>query len=427
MLLVVQGLLVSCSRTEEEEASSEVQSKSFQVFVRTMCLSLTNSMESIYVPTIRLFLEEDAGSNSMEKPVYALLPVYEYAVEQVRREQREVTARRILWEEAHEELTEKVLQLPDEFSSSEEASSSGKLILHENLSEETIQESIGENTQEPMEEVALETNLNLPTGKTFLPHEKQLIIDVGEIPDFDGLLKQFYTVDSTTKANEEIMNVQSFLEKDMTIERNVVGPQILIYHTHSQEAFADSIPNDSSTTILGAGERLKEILEDTYGFQVLHHTQSYDLPNRNKAYSNAKGSIEQLLEDNPSIQVVIDLHRDSMPENTRQVVEIDGRPTAKFMFFNGMSYNRKTGPITYLKNENLESNLAFSFQMQKAANEYYPGVTRKIYLKDYRYNMHLKDKYLLIELGAQNNTVEEIMNACDILGHLLYLVLTGLA
>ena len=52
-------------------------------------------------------------------------------------------------------------------------------------------------------------------------------------------------------------------------------------------------------------------------------------------------------------------------------------------------------------------------------------MTRKIYLKSYRYNMHLMDKYLLIELGAQNNTVEEIMNACDVLGHLLYLVLTG--
>ena len=114
-----------------------------------------------------------------------------------------------------------------------------------------------------------------------------------------------------------------------------------------------------------------------------------------------------------------------MPEEKHQVIEIDGRPTAKFMFFNGLSYNRKTGPITYLKNENLESNLAFSFQMQKAANEYYPGVTRKSYLKSYRYNMHLMDKYLLIELGAQNNTVEEIMNACDVLGHLLYLVLTG--
>jgi stage II sporulation protein P len=63
--------------------------------------------------------------------------------------------------------------------------------------------------------------------------------------------------------------------------------------------------------------------------------------------------------------------------------------------------------------------------MQLAAEIYYPGTARKIYLKSYRYNMHLKPKTLLIELGAQNNTLEEAMNACDIIAHLLDLVLTG--
>ena len=135
--------------------------------------------------------------------------------------------------------------------------------------------------------------------------------------------------------------------------------------------------------------------------------------------------MEQLLKDNPSIQVVIDLHRDEMPEGKRLVMDLDGRPTARFMFFNGLSRTKKTGNISYLYNENLEANLAFSFQMQLKAAEYYPGLTRKIYLKGYRYNMHLKDKYLLIELGAQNNTLEEVMNACDPLAHILDLVLSG--
>ena len=63
--------------------------------------------------------------------------------------------------------------------------------------------------------------------------------------------------------------------------------------------------------------------------------------------------------------------------------------------------------------------------MQLKAMEYYPGLTRRIYLKGYRYNMHLCPKYLLIELGAQNNTVEEAMNACDPLAHILDMVLSG--
>ena len=188
---------------------------------------------------------------------------------------------------------------------------------------------------------------------------------------------------------------------------------------------ADSVPGDSATSIVGVGDRLTQILTEEYGYQVLHHTEAYDADTRNDAYSRALPGVEQVLRDNPTIQVVIDLHRDEMPEGTRLVTELDGRPTARFMFFNGLSRTKKTGNIAYLYNENLESNLAFSFQMQLKAAEYYPGLTRKIYLKGYRYNMHLRDRYLLVELGAQNNTVEEAMNACDPLAHIVDMVLSG--
>ena len=135
-------------------------------------------------------------------------------------------------------------------------------------------------------------------------------------------------------------------------------------------------------------------------------------------------AIEQLLAENPSIEVVIDLHRDEMPADRRVVVDLQGRPTAQFMFFNGLSRTAR-GNIEYLENPYLADNLAFSFQMQTACNEYYPGLARRIYLKAYRYNMHVCPKTLLIELGAQNNTVEEVMNACEPLAHVLDLVLSG--
>ena len=73
----------------------------------------------------------------------------------------------------------------------------------------------------------------------------------------------------------------------------------------------------------------------------------------------------------------------------------------------------------------MQENLAFSFQMQMAALEYYPGLTRKNYLNAYRYNMHLRGKSLLVELGAQTNTVEEIKNAIGPLAHILDIVLGG--
>ena len=105
-------------------------------------------------------------------------------------------------------------------------------------------------------------------------------------------------------------------------------------------------------------------------------------------------------------------------------MDLQGRPTAQFMFFNGMSRTKK-GKIDYLENPYLADNLAFSFQMQVTCNEYYPGIARRIYLKAYRYNMHLCPKTLLIELGAQTNTMEEIWNACEPLAHVLDLVLSG--
>lgn len=258
----------------------------------------------------------------------------------------------------------------------------------------------------------------------FVPHVQQAQVDLERLQSYENLVQEFYTIDSNTMAGSDQLNVELLLSKDMTISKEGEEPQILIYHTHSQEAFADSLPGDQDTSIVGVGERLTEILREEYGYTVLHHTAQYDTV-RDDAYSEALPAIEQLLEEHPSIQVVIDLHRDSVADETRLVMDLDGRPTARFMFFNGLSRTRKTGNIAYLYNENQDDNLAFSFQMQLKAAEYYPGLTRRIYLKGYRYNMHLRPKYLLVELGAQNNTVEEAMNACDPLAHILDMVLSG--
>ncbi len=258
----------------------------------------------------------------------------------------------------------------------------------------------------------------------FIPRAIVQEIDLQAYSDYANLVKTFYTIDAGTMAGSDQLNVEALMSFDATIQK-LDEPQILIYHTHANEAFADSIPGEESTTIVGLGDYLSQILVQDYGYQVMHCKNSFVEGEGVDAYANALPTISALLQENPSIQVVIDLHRDQMPESNRLVMDVDGRPTARFMFFNGISRTRKTGNIDYLKNENLEENLSFSFQMQKKAMEYYPGLTRKIYLKSYRYNMHLKERYLLIELGAQNNTVEEAMNACGPIAQILDLVLSG--
>ncbi|MDR2043022.1 MAG: stage II sporulation protein P [Clostridium sp.] len=259
----------------------------------------------------------------------------------------------------------------------------------------------------------------------FVPRQKVHTVDLSEFQDYETLVKNFYTIDSTTMIGSDELDAQRLAAKDMTLSGDSEGPQILIYHTHSQEGFADSVAGDPTTSIVAVGENLARILTQDYGYKVLHHKGEYDVRLRSDAYSKALPAVTQILADYPDIQVVIDLHRDSPPDGRRLVVDIDGKPTAQFMFFNGLSRTRQTGNISYLYNGNLAENLAFSFQLQVKAREYYPGLSRKIYLKGYRYNMHLKPRTTLIELGAQNNTLQEAMNACYPLAHILDLVLSG--
>lgn len=258
----------------------------------------------------------------------------------------------------------------------------------------------------------------------FTPAQKKAEYDWNSLTEYETLLSTFYAVDSNALAGSDLLKLEELRERDLSISKTDAAPQILIYHTHSREAFADSVAGDPSQSIVGVGEFLAQILEQDYGYGVLHHTEEYDTV-RDEAYAKSLPALEQLLQDNPSIQVVIDLHRDSGSPGRDMTVDIDGRRTARFMFFNGISRSRRTGDIAYLANPNLKENLAFSFQMQAAAGEYYPGLTRKIYIKQYRYNMHLKGRTLLIELGDENNTLEEAKNACYPIAHLLDLVLTG--
>lgn len=255
--------------------------------------------------------------------------------------------------------------------------------------------------------------------------KKSYTYDWDGLKEYDDIVSAFYAIDSTTSITDEQLNLENLLGKDLALKGGSEEPQILIYHTHSQEAFVDSVAGDASTTIVGAGDRLAQILTEQYGFNVLHHKGEYDVEARDYAYSNALPAIEQILAENPSIEVVIDLHRDAVAEGRKLAVNLQGKPTAQFMFFNGLSRTRKNGDISYLENPYVNDNLAFSFQAQIACNEYYPGLARRIYLKAYRYNMHLRKKCMLIELGAQTNTVEEIMNACDPLAHVLAKVLYG--
>lgn len=239
------------------------------------------------------------------------------------------------------------------------------------------------------------------------------------------LRKYIYQIDSTTMATENELNGKVLLNTNLKLRKSD-EPQILIYHTHGSEAYRGSRKGRKSDTVIGVGDVLTKRLEQK-NIKVVHDRNIYDVKNgkeeRSKAYNYAATAIEKNLKKYPSIQVVIDLHRDGVNESTKLVTRQNGKRMAQIMFFNGMSRTATNGNIKYLKNPNKQTNLAFSLQLQAQAALKYPGFTRKIYVKGYRYNLHYRGRSLLVEVGAQNNTLSEAKASMSLLAELLNNVL----
>lgn len=256
------------------------------------------------------------------------------------------------------------------------------------------------------------------TGRTYT---------IKELASYSFLLEHFYIVDETTSMTKQELNGIKLVKTDLSAKLGKGEPLVLIYHTHGSETYKKV--NGEEGSVIEVGTALQKELETVYGIKTIHDTSVYDMVDgqldRNAAYNFAGDSVEAALKKNPSVKVVIDLHRDSVESSIHLRTKINGKSTAQIMFFNGVSRLAKKGDIGYLYNPNKEGNLAFSLQMQLLCGKYYPDLTRKIYIKGYRYNLHLVKRAMLVEVGAQNNTVKEAENAMKPLAEMLYRLLSG--
>lgn len=259
----------------------------------------------------------------------------------------------------------------------------------------------------------------VPLATGTVPYEYEALADYNFVHD------SFYVIPSHTALLNNILKPDEFLKNDLSV--NGKTPCILIYHTHSQEAFADS--TGDNMTIVQVGDYLEKLLKEKYGYEVIHVTTAFDMLDgnldRGKAYTYAQEEIGAIVNEHPEIDMVIDLHRDGVNESLHFVTDIDGKPTAKVMLFNGISYSKNQGNIDYLYNPYLEDNLALTYQMYLLGKMYYPDFFRCIYIEAYRYNLHLCRRSMLIEAGAQTNSFEEVINAMEPLSELIARELSG--
>lgn len=296
---------------------------------------------------------------------------------------------------------------------------SGKLIWDGDISENQLNIGYLKGELSPAPEDAFEEEVAQAAA---IANGRGVDFTLDQLRDVNFLIRNFYFVDGTTVASDSLFNSDKLVNSDMTIRQSNDKPQILIFHTHSQEAFIDSRPGVEEDTVVGMGSLLTKVLSEQYNYNVIHDKTYYDvLKGYNKSYSQAEAGLTKVLNENPSIEVIIDIHRNSGKE---KVVNINGKKTAQIMMFNGLCRDHD-GPMTDLENPYLQDNLALSLQLQLKSFEMYPGLFNKNYLKAYRYNMHFRPKSLLVELGSVNNTVQSGKNAIVLFAQVLDSVLKG--
>ena len=211
-------------------------------------------------------------------------------------------------------------------------------------------------------------------------------------------------------------------------------PLVLIYHSHTSESYNPSknynyVPRDKAFhtddlnySVAKVGELLCEEL-NKLGVPTIHDKTVHDSPTYMTSYANSLKTVERILKEIPSIQIIIDLHRDAPVSDTNKsreitTVTIEGKTYARTMFV--------VGSDKIFPNPNWEENYKFAVLVNEALERAYPGLTRDIDLRKERFNQHLASKALLLEIGSHGNTMEEALETAKVFAKVFAEVVKGL-
>jgi len=204
------------------------------------------------------------------------------------------------------------------------------------------------------------------------------------------------------------------------------GPLVLIYHTHTTEGYLPSEKHkytpdatyhtrDLNYSVAKVGEIMAEEL-NRLNVPTLHDKTFHDVPTYMTSYANSLKTVEQLLKQHPSIKIVIDLHRDAPVSDVKKsreitTVEIDGNTYSRLLIVVGTD---KTFP-----HPNWEENYRFATIINDRLEQRYPGISRGIDLRGERFNQHVTNKAILLEIGSHGNTMEESIASAKIFAEVL--------
>lgn len=192
------------------------------------------------------------------------------------------------------------------------------------------------------------------------------------------------------------------------------APTVLIYHTHTHEAYAQDSADpyeavetwrtvDEQHSVVRVGTALAEALTEL-GYNVTHDTTDHELEALSTAYERSLATLERY---DGHFDLRIDLHRDAYVDGLQECYEgPDGLRCAQLMLLvgRGDGYSGAERPP-------YEENLAFAQRLTWALNERMPGICRNVTVKKGRYNQHVDERCILVEVGHNLNTLREALAA----------------
>ena len=249
--------------------------------------------------------------------------------------------------------------------------------------------------------------------------------------NFFGLADGGQVNNKTDIANETLLS-ESWYMPNFSVD-SLAEPLVLIYHTHTCESFEPYVRDefdpgfnfrttDETKNVVMVGNAIQAELE-AQGIGVIHATDIHDHPTYNGAYDRSRATIMSILEEYPSVRVVLDIHRDALGDDTQAYqpfIRVEGKEAAQIMIISGCDDGTMGMP-------NYMENFHFACTLQQKLEKDHPGFTRPI-LFDYRcYNQDLTNGSLLIEVGSHGNTLDQVQFAGQLLGKSLGELLTEMS
>lgn len=229
-------------------------------------------------------------------------------------------------------------------------------------------------------------------------------------------------VENTASSLTEIKNqtnisvdADNLVNEQLYFEKENKKPKVLIIHTHTTESYLEEDRSlDENKNMIAVGKVLKDCLEGN-GVTVIHDTTVHDYPTYSGAYNRSAATTKNMLEANPDINIVLDVHRDAIATNDNSklslVTKIKGENVAQLMFV--------VGTDAQLSHNKWRENMKLALKLQRKANEIYPTLMRPINLREQRFNQQLSQGSIILEVGTNGNSIDEAKRSAALIADVI--------